>query len=188
MFIHKSSDTLNLLTEAKLDRRFRGAEHGLPALYAGMYVAEILREMTDEGDPHPQLFIAARQALDDLEAERSWRDVVLRFELTACRLLGHAPALESCVQCGNEVKRGARVPFAPIAGGVMCSECRRGQSRIIGISSGAVDVLANFSQSENSNEVEVPAKLRGEIRGIMNHYMANLWGRRPRMYEYLGHL
>src|SRR6266513_5517661 len=40
VFLRKSSDALDLLTEAKLERRFRPRD--LSSLYAGYYVAELL--------------------------------------------------------------------------------------------------------------------------------------------------
>src|SRR5690349_23376116 len=56
VFLRKSSDTLDLLTEAKLERRFRPPVGCLGSLYAGYYVAELLGAMTDDYDPHPELF------------------------------------------------------------------------------------------------------------------------------------
>ena len=34
----------------------------------------------------------------------------------------------------------------------------------------------------------LPRELRGELRGVVNHYLANLMGRRPKMHAYLGML
>ena len=59
VFIHKTSDALDLLTEAKLERRFRSAARDLSRLYAGYYVAELLHDLTDTSDPHPVLFHCA---------------------------------------------------------------------------------------------------------------------------------
>src|SRR5919204_4608102 len=39
VFLHKSSEALDLLTEAKLERRFRSAHHDLSRPYVGYYVA-----------------------------------------------------------------------------------------------------------------------------------------------------
>ena len=69
VFLHKSSDTLDLLTEAKLERRFRSATRDLSRLYAGYYIAELLNDLTDHGDPHPELFDAADAALQALDAD-----------------------------------------------------------------------------------------------------------------------
>ena len=63
VFLRKSSDALDLLTEAKLERRFRPAGGKLTSLYAAYYVAELLNELTDDYDPHPELFDAAVETL-----------------------------------------------------------------------------------------------------------------------------
>src|SRR5438309_3395609 len=63
VFLRKSGDSLDLLTEARLERRFRSGQRQLSRLYAGYYVAELLNELTDKGDPHPELFQAAEQTL-----------------------------------------------------------------------------------------------------------------------------
>src|SRR5208337_3765335 len=68
VFLHKSSDALDLLTEAKLLRRFRPAGRDLAGLYAGYYVAELLDGLTDEDDPHPELFDLADRTLAALSA------------------------------------------------------------------------------------------------------------------------
>ena len=61
MFLRKSSGALDLLTEAKLERRFRPPGRDLSCLYAGYYVAELLSELTDDYDPHPALFDLAER-------------------------------------------------------------------------------------------------------------------------------
>ena len=70
VFLHKSSEALDLVTEAKLLRRFRPAGRELFGLYAGYYVAELLGELTDEDDPHPELFDLADETLEALAARR----------------------------------------------------------------------------------------------------------------------
>src|SRR5215207_7250550 len=55
VFLRKSSDALDLVTEAKLERRFRPASGDLSSLYAAYYVAELLSDLTEKYDPHPEL-------------------------------------------------------------------------------------------------------------------------------------
>ena len=69
VFIHKTSDSLDLLTEAKLDRRFRAATRDLSRLYSGYYISELLQDLTDEGDPHPELYQEAERALRALDGD-----------------------------------------------------------------------------------------------------------------------
>ena len=47
VFIPKAGDVLDLLTEAKLVRRFRPHERDLICLYSGYYVAELLLGLTE---------------------------------------------------------------------------------------------------------------------------------------------
>jgi DNA repair protein RecO (recombination protein O) len=83
VFLRKSSDTLDLLTEAKLERRFRPAGGELSNLYAAYYVAELLNDLTDDYDSHPELFDAADETLAALRTSSAVPPVLLRFELAA---------------------------------------------------------------------------------------------------------
>ena len=80
VFLRKSSETLDLLTEAKLQRRFRVVGPGLESLYAGYYIAELLAEMTDQYDPHPELFDLADETLAGLASAEEVSKRLLRFE------------------------------------------------------------------------------------------------------------
>ena len=95
VFLHKASDALDLVTEAKLLRRFRLVGRDLFGLYAGYYVAELLGELTDEDDPHPELFDLADETLEALAAGDAVPRRIVRFELGGLRLLGHLPALQT---------------------------------------------------------------------------------------------
>ena len=187
VFIHKSSDALDLLTEAKLERRFRAATRNLSHLYAGYYVAELLQDLTDEGDPHPRLFQAANQTISELDDSAEIVPTILRFEMTALHELGHLPSLDQCAGCGEAVLDAARIPFGLLAGGVLCGQCRAGHRQVVSVSSGVIKVLQVFSDPSDAwRRTEVEKGLRGELRGVLNRYFANLLGRQPRMHRYLG--
>jgi DNA repair protein RecO (recombination protein O) len=93
VFLHKTHDALDLLTEAKLLRRFRPPGKNLLNLYAGYYVAELLGDLTEANDPHPGLFDLA----DDTLVAVAGLDALARC---VCRM-----------RCGSAVRRarGLRV-------------------------------------------------------------------------------
>ncbi len=187
VFLRKSSDALDLLTEAKLERRFRPPRGSLSNLYAAYYVAELLNELTDDYDPHPELFDAAVSTLEALRQEGAVAGVLVRFELTALRVLGHLPALERCAECGAPVEATGRVPFGRLAGGVLCGTCRRGQKQIISISTPVQSALARLARAGDGwRELEIDSGTYGEMRGILNHYWAHLLGHPLQMHRYLG--
>jgi len=214
VFLRKSSEALDLVTESKLLRRFRPAGHDLSSLYAGYYVAELLNELTDDYDPHPELFDLADESLAALSGGEPVAKRVLRFELVALRLLGHFPSLDTCVDCGARVPMTGRVAFGQLDGGVLCPECRRGKQQLASVSAGVLRVMEQLAEPSVGHEnappshrwdmemphrmgrrvgqawrrLEIDPRSRGELRSLLNHYLCNLLGRRPRMHRYLSML
>ncbi|MDZ7620338.1 MAG: DNA repair protein RecO [Patescibacteria group bacterium] len=190
VFLHKSSESLDLLTEAKLIRRFRPPGHDLRPLYAGYYVAELLRELTDENDPHPDLFDLAEGTLAGLAAGEPVGRLVVRFELVALRLLGHAPQLTECIECGNHVPMNGRVAFALSDGGVVCPKHRGGKRHVAAVTPGMLQAMKQMTDADGHAWRHLPLDGRtlGEMRGVLNQYVSHLVGKRPRMHAYLGNL
>ena len=188
VFIHKSTDALDLLTEAKLERRFRSSTRDLSRLYAGYYAAELLTDLTDPNDPHPALFGATNQNLYDLDQGEPVPATVLRFELSLLRELGLLPSFDVCVGCGEPVPATGRVSFGMLAGGVLCPQCRVGQRAVVSVSGETMNVLTEFAkpQSEEWRNWSKERVAGGEIRGLMNNLIAHVLGRRPRMRKFLG--
>jgi len=187
VFLRKSSGTLDLLTEAKLLRRFRPSGQDLACLYAGYYVAELLTDLTDDYDPHPALFDLADQTLLGLSSGAIVSRAVLRFELAALAVLGHLPSLHTCAQCGKAVPASDRVSFGLLTGGVLCGNCRVGKRQVASISGRALAAMSRLSdlRSDEWEKQELDTRARGELRGLVGNYIAHLLGHRPKMHEFL---
>jgi DNA repair protein RecO (recombination protein O) len=189
VFLHKSSETLDLLTEAKLERRFRAATRDLSRLHAGYYAAELMTELTDADDPHPALFDAADALLLGLDGDAQVRRSVLRFEMTALRILGHLPSLDVCVECGERVDSAERAAFGQLVGGVLCERHRGGKRPLVSVRRETLKMLQCFAAPEASwQTVAVAPRVWGESRGLINQYPPHLVGHRLRMQRYLGFL
>ena len=190
VFLHKSSEALDLLTEAKLLRRFRPAGRDLSSLYAGYYVAELLGELVDDCDPHPGLFDLADETLEALAVGEAVPRQVVRFELGALRLLGHMPSLERCVGCSVAVEATGRVAFGALDGGVLCEDCRAGRRQVVSVSAGALRTMTRLADTDAEawRRIEIGSRTLAQIRGVLNRYLTNLLGRKPRMHPYLGPL
>ena len=185
VLIRKSSDALDLLTEAKLQRRFRGAEKSLERVYAGYHIAEMLRLLTDNHDPHPGLYDLAIAALGQVDGDGNPAATLLGFDAIALRILGHAPATRQCVDCGKPVDRNRRVKFAPIAGGVVCEPCQPKQRVVLGVSGLAIEHLERLLAPHTRLPVTLPANIYGELRGLVSRYIQAILGKTPRMQPFL---
>jgi len=188
VFLRKSSDALDLVTEAKLQRRFRPARRDLSSLYAGYYIAELLDGLTDDYDPHPELFDLADESLLALSSGEPVATRVARFELVALRILGHLPSLDMCVDCGVRVPMTGRVTFGQLDGGVLCPACRGGKRQLVAVGAGVLRAMGQLADPAGQawRRLRLDAASRGELRGLMNGYLCNLLGRKPRMHQYLG--
>jgi DNA repair protein RecO (recombination protein O) len=104
------------------------------------------------------------------------------------RILGHMPALENCAECGTPVATSGRLAFGLIDGGVLCNRCRTGKKQIATVSAGALRTMAQLADPAaiTWQRMEITPHIMGELRGILNRYLTNLLGHKPRMYEYLG--
>src|SRR5438132_6960320 len=90
VLLRKSSGSLDLLTEARVVKRFAQLRTDLTALYAGYYIAELLSDWTEDYDPHPILFDEALDALSTLGDSRDAKKPatglrLARFELVLLR-------------------------------------------------------------------------------------------------------
>lgn len=188
VFLRKSSGALDLLTEAKLERRFRGRDRDLASIHAGYYVAELLSELTHDYDAHPELFDAANQTLQGLTNSDNTRSLVLRFELVALGLLGHQPTLSFCAECGRPLAATGRLNFSHRSGGLLCAQCRPGRPQVVSVSAGVVRALALCADpaSDAWRRLELDRRTHGELRAVMNHYLAHLVGHELRMHRYFG--
>jgi DNA repair protein RecO (recombination protein O) len=112
VFLRKSSGSLDLLTEARVEERFPRLRADLSALYAAYYIAELLSDWTEDYDPHPLLFDEALDALRNFGAvpERS-RSRETSAEVSRLRLQAtpfeHSGRAANPVSPGNEGTRGA---------------------------------------------------------------------------------
>ena len=80
------------------------------------------RVVVEEGEPaiaQYQLLVGALRALTG--GERTPGEVLDSYLLRALATAGYAPSFEACARCGQ---LGEHRAFSPMAGGILCSDCR----------------------------------------------------------------
>jgi DNA repair protein RecO (recombination protein O) len=183
--LRKNSETLDLLTEAKLHRRFRGGEQSLERLYGGYYVAEMLRLLTLDHDPHPEVYDLTIRTLQEIDGTGDVASSLAYFDAQALRMLGHAPGTDRCTDCGGDVAPAARVSFALGAGGIVCLDCRSRQRQLLSVRRAVLDEMRRLQAPDVNFPTHVPPEIYGELRAVMNRYIQTVVGMVPRMQPHL---
>ncbi|HBJ38816.1 MAG TPA: DNA repair protein RecO [Planctomycetaceae bacterium] len=194
--ICKSSDALELLTEAKLQRRFRAAQKSLVRLYCGYYVAEMLRLWTDDGASSDELYDLTLRTIQNIDGDGDALRAVVQFELSAMRILGNVPATQSCVCCGQDIDPdGARVAFAYELGGVLCQECRSRQRGVVSIKREVIAEIYRLQHCDHDSNLVCETSARysdsaeypdyRELRATLSRYISTTLGFVPRTQSLL---
>lgn len=182
VLLRKPSRSLDLIIEARVTERFGALSRNLEALYAGYYVAELLSEFTQEDDPHPELFDAGTATLRLLGNSEGTPEIILHFETQLLRELGFAPILHECAACHRALP-GEGLSFDPQLGGIVCPNCQVRARYAREITANAWQALQEIERTGPGMTLAPP--LRSELRGLMNHTISHLLGRRPRTMQYL---
>ncbi|MEK6257973.1 MAG: DNA repair protein RecO [Planctomycetota bacterium] len=188
VFLRKNTSGLDLLTEAKLVTRFRPQERDLTCLYAGYYVAELLLGLTEDYDPHPELYSAAQEALESFSASETTRLGVLRFELMVLREIGQLPDFDACVACGTRLTEGRTFGYYVAQGGLICPECQPEEhSQLITIHAGAAAALRLLAgdNEQTWRRLTLSQQQFKEMKQVTTTAISSILGKRPKMLKYL---
>ena len=187
VFIRKSSSGLDILTEAKLQQRFKPKSGDLGSLYAGYYVAELLDALSEEYDPHPLLYDEAVLALERLAGDLPLNISVLRFELVILREIGQLPAFDMCMACGQPVGAAGRYGFQVSQGSLICQNCFGDEAPRYSVTPGTAAALMTLSGTSPAvvRNLVISASQMREMRSIVNASIAQTLGRKPKTLRYL---
>ena len=187
VFLRKSTSGLDLLTEAKLIHRFHPQQRDLTCLYAGYYVAELLLGLTEDYDPHPELYQSAQDALQSFTDSQTMSTAVLRFELVMLREIGQLPDFGTCAGCGAELTEGTKFGFWVSQGGLICPECQREDYTQLTIHAGTAAALRLLAGENDQawRRLNLSPQQFKEARQITATALSHILGRRPKMLKYL---
>lgn len=196
-FIRKNRDALDLLTEAKLVRRFRPTRRNLRGLYAGYYLAETLDAATVDYEPIPELWDLADATLARFQTDDDVPRRLAAYEAGLLDALGEFPSTRFCVECGEELPLDSvknpdrRVLFAPNEGGVVCARCRVEKNffELIPTTIAAFRLLeaslALAGGDESAPFDEFSPQGRAAYRDLVGRYLARVLSRRLKTANFM---
>lgn len=125
VFYRKENRELQLLSQADLLRIYHRLMSDERKLTAGLALIEFLHAAMHEEEEHPELFDAAREALESIDDEGSSESAhLIRFLLRLASLLGFAVDLRRCSRCGaGAADKETDFLFHPRPGLLFCDAC-----------------------------------------------------------------
>ncbi len=157
----------------------------LLSLNCAYLAAELINNMTDYYDPHPELFDKFLQFLKDIQiTSQETRDtisVLILFQLILLKEVGLKPILQACVNCKNSYSaRWKEGYFSSSANGLICRDCEASFADRIKLSSEALMCLADVKLISDTDE-----KTLYEIEKVLIHHFTETLGHRPRMAKHI---
>lgn len=139
VFIHNLEKDMSTLTEWSLSDGHLALRDNLRALYLGQYLAELLSNVFEEGDPHPEVFDDLATLLPKL-TQPDAESAALTFILRLLWIAGLFPELRRCAGCGAQ-SPASHTHFSPGASAVICPNCLLGYPDHLVLTAGTVPLL-----------------------------------------------
>ena len=115
--ILKPTRELALLTHWDLRWTLPQARRSLEIFHAGLYAADLAGRLVQDQDPHPGLFKALQQCLEQLPEQPTI--ALLRFQWAALTDTGHRPELWHNAKNGDPINQAHTLGFDPRLGGLV---------------------------------------------------------------------
>ncbi len=180
-------DSLDTAKEFDPQDLHLGLRGDLPRLHRGLYVGELLTELSEQEVASPEAFDAAVSALAALS-----RDPLERLEqaLVSCQLRllaasGLCPVLDRCARCGGGVFPDAKTDsawFGPAQGGVLCLAHGDDDGGTTAVSR---PVLRRLLATALGRAVPPEPRADLEVRRLLDLFLAWHLGREVRMARWL---
>jgi len=200
VFIDSAGEKLATLTEFQQQPALINLRNDLFVPYTCLFAAELLNNLTDDYDPHPELFDGFLDFLHNVNEQHlttnQRRDILallILFQLILLKEVGLKPVLDRCVNCRKSGRVGLAPPpldqsildvpdvyFSNSANGLICRDCESSFPDKIKLTKEASDCLADLKQIPDSAE-----KTLEEIEKVMVHHLTGLLGRPLKMAKHI---
>ncbi len=184
VFSESSREKLATVTEFEQELALKGLVENYFAMNSALFSAELLSRLTDDYDPHPDLFESFLQFLKNASQAKDKAALLaglILFQLSLLKEIGLQPVLKNCVNCKNNFSsRWPEVYFSSSANGFICRDCEESFPDKIRISKTAANALGSLKLIAGSE-----LKVLSEIERILIYHFTEILGRPPKMAKYI---
>lgn len=143
VFYEKKRSDLHLISDASILESHHALRDRLEGIAYASYFCELVDELTEVQDPHPNIFDLLKAAFHFLPVIPPLRLETV-FVTQLLREMGWLPFLEGCLECGAKpLEQGF---FSIRHGALVCERCRAKDTAALPVGSVALAVLRSYSK------------------------------------------
>lgn len=181
VFSDSTREKLATLTEFEQQPNFTHLTNNLFALNGAFFATELVDKLTNDYDPHPQLFDSFLQFLQNVRQTQDTLRLLILFQLALLKEIGLQPILKSCVNCKSDFGTDwGETYFSSSANGLVCRDCEATFSDKIKLTNSAAACLADLKTI-----ADVDKKTLNEIEKILVYHFTELLHKPPKMAKYV---
>jgi DNA repair protein RecO (recombination protein O) len=190
VFADSTKEKLATLTEFEQEPGLTHLSENFFALNCCLLATELLSNLTNDYDPHIELFDSFLRFLQNTNEGQATRIenretlvFLILFQLALLKEVGLQPILSYCVNCKtNHGSRETRneVYFSSSANGLVCRDCEGNFPDRIKLRKDSAACLTNLKMLAESNETTL-----NEVEKILIHHFTHTLGRPPKMAKYI---
>lgn len=170
-FLLYQGKSLFTVSQLEIESIFSRISENIKDYAYGMYFAELVERLLEEGDSYPDIFDLLFHCWGHLHEKKADRDVLARyFELRMLSILGYHPHFQDCLYCGDRLG-----PFFwnYSSGGVFCGKCRPGEGLVFPFSRGThalASSLLNLAPGKITN-IRAADLQKKELQDFTWHFL-----------------
>ena len=167
-----------------------GLRNNLFALNCSLFAAELLNNLTNDYDPHPELFNSFLQFLQNANEyqassieHRDLLSLLILFQLALLKEIGLRPILNACVNCKTRYEQRVTSDefyFSSSANGLICRDCQDSFPDRVRLTKSTANCLSNLKLIAESQE-----KTLNEIEKVLITHFTEILHRPPKMAKYI---
>lgn len=139
-----------VISSCEVTDRFELIRKDLKKIALALYIIEITDLLTAEGQSQPSLYNLLLDALRIIGRTSKHDLILIGLEIGYLKLLGYAPQLSNCVNCGA-VEAGGKFLFSSQQGGVLCGACSRNQPSLLRPAPGTLNLMRKMLKASDLN-------------------------------------
>lgn len=170
------SGEMYLMTQGKIISFYGNIREDLTKTLQAVYILELLDKSLVDNDPNQGLYRMTTEVLGFLDENEAPGLVVRYFELKLLGMLGFAPELNQCSNCGQENGLGY---FSRSSGGVLCTSCES-VSDARPIKPGVLAVLRSLQKHRLTflPRLRISNDLEAQVEKVLEEYLEYYLDRR----------